>query len=153
MKMKKTVYLILALVMAALLALPFARGTAAVSAQELQAALAPAAEEEGMKQKDEGQLCTLLQIRSDAYEEAVYFGAPSYMDVEEIIILYSPSHKGELLEKMQEHIERQITAFKGYGEQQTRMLEKAEVSVIGNYAVCVVSGSSELMQTVRAALR
>ena len=116
MKMKKTVYLILALVMAALLALPFARGTAAVSAQELQAALAPAAEEEGMEQKDEGQLCTLLQIRSDAYEEAVYFGAPSYMDVEEIIILYSPSHKGELLEKMQEHIERQITAFKGYGD-------------------------------------
>lgn len=153
MKMKKTVYLILALVMAALLALPFARGTAVVSAQELQAALAPAAEEEGMEQKDEGQLCTLLQIRSDAYEEAVYFGAPSYMDVEEIIILYSPSHKGELLEKMQEHIERKITAFKGYGEQQTRMLEKAEVSVIGNYAVCVVSGSSELMQTVRAALR
>ena len=106
MKMKKTVYLILALVMAALLALPFARGTAAVSAQELQAALAPAAEEEGMEQKDEGQLCTLLQIRSDAYEEAVYFGAPSYMDVEEIIILYSPSHKGELLEKMQEHIKK-----------------------------------------------
>ena len=69
MKMKKTVYLILALVMAALLALPFARGTAAVSAQELQAALAPAAEEEGMEQKDEGQLC-----RSSVFRCAFVYG-------------------------------------------------------------------------------
>ena len=108
---------------------------------------------DNMEQKDEAQLCALLQIRNDAYEEAVYFGAPSYMDVEEIILLYSPAHKEELETKMQQHIERQITAFKGYGEQQTRMLEDAQVSVIGDYAVCVVSGSSATMQAVKDALR
>ena len=33
------------------------------------------------------------------------------------------------------------------------MLEDAQVSVIGDYAVCVVSGSSATMQAVKDALR
>ena len=151
--MKRAVYVMLALAAVLLLALPFTRQAVYVSAAQLQERLSAAAEADNMEQKDEAQRCALLQIRNDAYEEAVYFGAPSYMDVEEIILLYSPAHKEELETKMQQHIERQITAFKGYGEQQTRMLEDAQVSVIGDYAVCVVSGSSATMQAVKDALR
>ena len=80
--MKRAVYVMLALAAVLLLALPFTRQAVYVSAAQLQERLSAAAEADNMEQKDEAQLCALLQIRNDAYEEAVYFGAPSYMDVE-----------------------------------------------------------------------
>ena len=87
--MKRAVYVMLALAAVLLLALPFTRQAVYVSAAQLQERLSAAAEADNMEQKDEAQLCALLQIRNDAYEEAVYFGAPSYMDVEEIILLWN----------------------------------------------------------------
>ena len=85
--------------------------------------------------------------------EALYLGPSSYINVEECIIIYAPQREEQIMNKLKDHIERQKTAFNGYGATQSELLKQAKVEKIGSYAVCVVSSDPQLIQKVRNELR
>ena len=139
--------------MITLLYVPFLRGVPYVNRETLYERLRPYAVREDMVLKDESDLISAIRVKAGDYQEALYFGPSSYINVEECIVIYAPQREEQILNKLKDHIERQKTAFNGYGATQSELLKQAKVEKIGSYAVCVVSSDPQLIQKVRKELR
>ena len=139
--------------MITLLYVPFLRGVPYVSREALYERLQPYAVREDMVLKDESDLISAIRVKAGDYQEALYLGPSSYINVEECIIIYAPQREEQIMNKLKDPIERQKTAFNGYGATQSELLKQAKVEKIGSYAVCVVSSDPQLIQKVRNELR
>ena len=88
--------------MITLLYVPFLRGVPYVSREALYERLQPYAVREDMVLKDESDLISAIRVKAGDYQEALYLGPSSYINVEECIIIYAPQREEQIMNKLKD---------------------------------------------------
>ena len=139
--------------MIALLFYPFTQGIKKVKLSDLETQISSQLKKQKLQKKSADDLRLHLHISNEEYDDFLYYGTSSFMDVNEVIIVYSPSHVTDILSKMNTHLEQQNKAFDGYGESQMELLKKAKIFNLDDYAIYIVSDTQELYESILAYVR
>lgn len=125
----------------------FFRGVKQVDFKDIEKSVASLAKKNGSVQKNERDFLAMYHIKADEYEDLIYYGPSSYLDVNEITLIYAPGQP-HVYDQVVTHIESQKKSFEGYGIEQTRLLSKAKVVQLKDYVICIVSEDEAVSQAV-----
>lgn len=98
-----------------------------------------------LQAEDELTLRARYGLENTDYDEMVYYGPVTNMDVEELLVL-KLSDSGKLSavkEAFESRIAYQKSCFDGYGTDQTGILNRAQFILRGQYACLIVSDHGE----------
>lgn len=144
---------LLAIVMTLLLAKKEPR--ADVHAEEVQAAFSEVKGDVAIDLADELQTRKELGINPAECDMVVhYFSSTDSMYVYEFVLIRADeASMDSLQDTLEAHISTKLEAFRGYGELQTELLEKAIIKQYGNYICLIVTDEPEVwLNAVKALL-
>lgn len=126
----------------------FFRGVKEVDFKEVENVVSHQAKKmNGVQKKSEHDFLSMYHIKSDKYQDLLYYASSSYLDVQEIMIIYAPNEQ-ETYQKVLTHIDNQKKSFEGYGVEQTKLLSDATVVQFKDYVVCIVSADEKIKQVI-----
>lgn len=148
--MKKIYQIITYIFMIVLLILPFTRGVKYVPISTIDENIQSFIEPNSLVKQDLTTFTSQYHIKENEYQEVLYYGPSSYIEAEEITVIYAPNNP-QIYSKVLTHIENQKKSFAGYGVEQTKLLEDATIKQIGDYVVCIVAkDDSTIYKTIKS---
>ena len=144
---------LLALVMTLLLAKKEPR--ADVTASEVQVAFESVKGDIAIDAADELRTRSQLNLNPADYDMVVHYSSStdSMYVYEFVLIRADEASMDSLRNTLEEHIATKLEAFRGYGELQTELLEKAIIKQYGNYICLIVTDEpDEWLNAVKALL-
>ncbi len=112
-----------------------------VTAEEVQTAFSEVKGDVAIGLADELQTRKELGINPADYDMVVhYFSSTDSMYVYEFVLIRADEASMDSLQAtLEEHVATKLEAFRGYGELQTELLEKAIIKQYGNYICLIVT--------------
>lgn len=118
---------------------PFQQGKRNMDMDVVLETLAPYVETSDLQEQNAAYLRKHFQLSTEQYKEAHVFASGNAMQVEEIVIVVSDTYKDEQIYNIvKQRIENQEKAFKGYGDQQMDVLNKAQIIQQGTYTILLI---------------
>ena len=126
-----------------------------VTAQEVQNTVSSILGDAPIDYADDLRIRTQLGINPAEHDMVVYYSsATDAMCVYELLLIRTDKSSLEGLNTtLEEHINTRLEAFRGYGESQTVLLEKAIIKQYGNYICLIVTDEpSTWLEAIKALL-
>lgn len=147
--MKKR-YIVEILLLIIALAIPFINGEKKVSLKELEEIASTCIDSTIMQQQEVKNIRKIYKIAEQEYDNYFSYGPISYMDVDEITIFEQADKikRQQLIDKLEIYVDTKIQTFKGYGIEQTKMLEEAMIVEKGNFIICIISNDKKSKEKI-----
>lgn len=130
-----------------LLSFPFLFSKQDANMDDLIKTIEPYVNTDIMQQQDDSMIYRNFHLGHDLYVSYISYGPISFMDVDEITIFkVKPDTANQVLDAVLSHIENQKQSFKGYGVEQTKLLEDSYVELKGSYVICVIKQDSKQIE-------
>ena len=126
-----------------------------VTAQEVQNTVSSILEDGPIDYADDLRIRTQLGINPAEHDMVVFYSSSTdAMCVYEFLLIRTDKGSLDGLQNtLEEHIATRLEAFRGYGESQTALLEKAIIKQYGNYICLIVTDEpSTWLEAVKALL-
>lgn len=138
--MKKIRYAIGVIILLLACILPFLRGDKRVSYDTMEFEVNTIVNKDEFKKENRQFARKQYHLESKDYKNIMTYVSTSAMEVDELCVIQQmdPEKRLEIMQNLQEHIDRQLQSFQGYAPRQTALLEQALLFEKGDYVFLII---------------